>query len=200
MKSIAVACLGCLAFACSSSSVASGTPSTRATQPHLLIWTNWVPDPKVTNGPEPGYKPAFTGLTGHDVQAASARISNTGVDWVVDITFTARGKDLLRTLTRANVAACADPNADCAPRHLPLWFDLTPTDVGRWEDSPYVSTASQPFDLSCLDRATASDVCPKLITDPTTLQEIAGGQLEIGGFSEQVAKGIVDAIHSELHS
>src|SRR5947199_9289301 len=29
-----------------------------------LVYTKWVPDAKVTAGPQPGYKPALTGLTG----------------------------------------------------------------------------------------------------------------------------------------
>ena len=28
-----------------------------------LVYTKWVPNSKVTSGPEPGYKPALTGLT-----------------------------------------------------------------------------------------------------------------------------------------
>ncbi|HYM97242.1 MAG TPA: hypothetical protein VET26_08075, partial [Candidatus Sulfotelmatobacter sp.] len=36
-----------------------------------LVYTKWVPDSKVTNGPEPGYKPAFVGLTGDDISSAN---------------------------------------------------------------------------------------------------------------------------------
>ncbi|MGH7763211.1 MAG: hypothetical protein ACREOM_02190, partial [Candidatus Dormibacteraceae bacterium] len=39
-----------------------------------LVYTKWVADSKVTNGPEPGYKPAFVNLTGDDISSASASI------------------------------------------------------------------------------------------------------------------------------
>ena len=55
-----------------------------------LVYTKWVPDAKVTAGPEPGFKPALTGLTGDDISAASATIDSTGTSWVVNITFTGR--------------------------------------------------------------------------------------------------------------
>src|SRR5260370_3232807 len=40
-----------------------------------LDYTKWVAHPKGTGGPEPGYKPAFTGLTSDDIPTAA-----TGID------------------------------------------------------------------------------------------------------------------------
>lgn len=154
----------------------------------------------MTNGPQPGYRPALTGLTGHDVQSASASVGSDGASWVVNITFTPHGSDLFRTLTHNNVNACANPSAGCAQRHLPIWFDLTQADVDRWEDPSFVNKAAQLFDLRCLDRATATDVCPKLIADPVTLTVISGGHLAIGGFSEQTAAAVANAIMAELQA
>src|SRR5438445_6329642 len=71
-----------------------------------LVYTKWVPDAKVTAGPEPGFKPALTGLTGDDISAASATIDSTGTSWVVNITFTGSGATKFDNLTRDNVAAC----------------------------------------------------------------------------------------------
>src|SRR6266704_4795975 len=82
-----------------------------------LVYTKWVKDDKVTAGPEPGYKPELTGLTGDDIASANASIDQSGVAWVVNVTFTSRGADLFDKLTRENVAACpgdsnTDPNAN----------------------------------------------------------------------------------------
>ena len=43
-----------------------------------LVYTSWVPDAKVTGGPEPGYKPKLTGLTGDDITSASPNINTDG--------------------------------------------------------------------------------------------------------------------------
>src|SRR5215471_13318787 len=93
-----------------------------------LVYTKWVPDSKVTNGPEPGFKPALTGLTGDDISQASATIDQTGTSWVVNITFTGSGASKFDNLTRDNVAACpgdstTSPGANCAQRHLAIWLD-----------------------------------------------------------------------------
>src|SRR5215467_12740264 len=34
-----------------------------------LVYAKWVPDAKVTTGPEPGFKPELVGLTGDDIQS-----------------------------------------------------------------------------------------------------------------------------------
>ena len=167
-----------------------------------LVYTKWVADPKVTNGPEPGYKPELTGLTGDDIQSATASIDSTGTSWVVNITFTARGATVFDNLTRDNVAACpGDVNtvasANCAGRHLAIWLDLTQTDIDHWEDSSYVAKVTQNYDPSCLATQAADTVCGKFLTDPITIQEIAGGNAVIqGAFTQQSANDLAAGINS----
>src|SRR6266567_156038 len=110
-----------------------------------------VNDDKVTNGPEPGYKPALTGLTGDDISSATATIDPTGTSWVVNITFTSSGASKFDQLTRDNVAACpgdtaTSQTANCPQRHLAIWLDLTQKDLDSWEDSSYVAKVSSPYD------------------------------------------------------
>ena len=167
-----------------------------------LVYTRWVADQKVDSGPEPGYKPELTGLTGRDISAARAKLDTSGTAWVIDITFTPHGSALFSALTRANVAACpGDPNtessAQCAGRFLTIWLDLTQTDVDKWEDNGYVDKVSKPFDIQCLAGHVASVVCPKFVTNPITLEEINGGVAEISGaFDEQGAKALASGINS----
>src|SRR5690242_11926838 len=104
-----------------------------------LVYTKWVADAKVTGGPQPGYKPQLTGLTGDDISSASASIDPTGTSWVVNTTFTSTGATKFDALTRENVAACpGDPatvaSANCAQRHLTIWLDLTQSDIDHWDD------------------------------------------------------------------
>src|SRR5437588_11820569 len=67
-----------------------------------LVYTKWVADTKVTGGPEPGYKPAFTGLTGDDISSATAAIDQSGLGWVVNVVFTSSGDDIFSNLTTTN--------------------------------------------------------------------------------------------------
>ncbi len=167
-----------------------------------LVYTKWVKDPKVTNGPEPGYKPAFTGLTGDDISSASASIDQSGVNWVVNITFTQAGANLFADLTRANVNACpGDPNtsqtANCPERHLTIWLDLTQKDIDNWENASYVSQVSSPYNTACLADQTPNTVCGKFLTDPVTLQEIDGGNAQItGSFTQASANDLATGINS----
>jgi len=167
-----------------------------------LVYTKWVADTKVTNGPEPGYKPDFTGLTGDDISSASAAIDSTGTSWVVNIGFTSKGATTFDNLTRDNVAACpGDPNtsatANCPQRHLAIWLDLTQKDIDNWEDPTYVSKVQQPYDAACLAAQTETTVCGKLLTDPITIQEIAGGNATISGsFTQQSANDLATGINS----
>ncbi len=167
-----------------------------------LVYTKWVPDAKVTGGPEPGYKPQLTGLTGNDISTASASIDQTGTSWVVDVTFTSHGGDLFDTLTRDNVAACpGDPtttqSANCPQRHLTIWLDLTQNDINNWEDAAYVGKISQPYDPACLATQVEGTLCGKFLTDPITLQEISGGQATISGsFTQQSAQDLATGINS----
>jgi preprotein translocase subunit SecD len=170
-----------------------------------LVYTKWVADTKVTGGPEPGYKPAFTGLTGDDISSATAAIDQSGLGWVVNIVFTSRGADLFSNLTTANVAACpGDPNtvatANCAQRHLTIWLDLTQKDIDNWEDPTYVSKISQNYDTGCLATAKPDTVCPKLLVDAVTLQAITGGNAVISGggngFTQSAAQDLATGINA----
>jgi preprotein translocase subunit SecD len=167
-----------------------------------LVYTKWVPDTKVTNGPEPGYKPAFVNLTGNDISSANASIDQNGVSWVVNVNFTSSGGTTFANLTRENVAACpGDPNtvatANCPQRHLTIWLDLTQKDIDNWEDPAYVSRVSSRYDTGCLASQTASTVCGKFLTDPITLQEIDGGSATISGtFTQASATDLATGINS----
>src|SRR5467141_3360863 len=162
-----------------------------------LVYTKWVPDTKVTNGPEPGYKPALTGLTGDDISNATATIDTTGTSWVVNIQFPSRGATVLDNLTRDNVAACPGTTTDCPQRHLAIWLDLTQQDLDHWEDPSYVSKVMSPYDPGCLATQTADAVCGKFLTDPTTREEIAGGNAVISGsFTQQSANDLATGINS----
>src|SRR5438067_2523002 len=167
-----------------------------------LVYTTWVPDTKVTGGEYPGYKPALSGLTGDDIQSATATIDSTGTAWVVNITFTSHGADTFDRLTRANVAACPGDSttvasANCPQRHLAIWLDLTQTDIDHWEDASYVAKVSSPYDPGCLATQAAGTVCGKFLTDPITREEIAGGQAQISGsFTQQSANDLATGINS----
>ena len=167
-----------------------------------LVYTKWVSDTKVTGGPEPGYKPALTGLTGDDISSATAAIDTTGTSWVVNVSFTSHGATTFDNLTRDNVAACpGDPNttltANCPGRHLAIWLDLTQKDIDTWEDPSYAARISAPYDPGCLAAQTESTVCGKFLTDPITLSEIAGGNATISGsFTQLSANDLATGINS----
>ena len=167
-----------------------------------LVYTKWVADAKVTNGPQPGYKPAFTGLTGDDITSAVAAIDQTGGSWVVNVGFTSRGAGLFTDLTRANVAACPGDvatvaTANCAQRHLAIWLDLTQKDIDNWGDPAYVGKVTAPYDTGCLATAVATAVCGKFLTDPVTIQEIDGGNATISGaFTQQSATDLATGINN----
>lgn len=172
-----------------------------ATSQHAqLVYAKWVPDPGVTNGPEPGYKPALTGLTGADIAQATASIDPTGESWVVDVTFTPSGAALFAEITHDAVAACpGDPNtnpaARCPQRSIAMWLGLTQGDIGRWHDAAYVGKVSAPYDLGCLSAPTSKAVCAKLISNPLIISEVDGGQAEIyGALSRQAANALAAAI------
>jgi len=162
-----------------------------------LVYTKWIKDDKVTGGFHPGYKPAFTGLTGDDISSASASIDQTGTSWVVNITFTARGATVFDNLTRDNVAACPGAAADCPERHLAIWLDLTQADIEHWEDPSYVAKVSSAYDPGCLAAQKVGAVCGKFLTDPITREEIAGGQAQISGaFTQTSANDLATGINS----
>lgn len=167
-----------------------------------LVYTKWVPDSKVTGGPMPGYKPQLTGLTGDDISSATSAIDQTGTSWVVNVSFTSSGATKFDSLTRDNVNACpGDPNtsqtANCPQRHLAIWLDLTQKDIDNWEDPSYVAKVSAPYDPGCLASQTSTTVCGKFLTNPITLQEIAGGNATISGaFTQQSAADLAAGINS----
>ena len=190
-----------LAAALGTACAAPGQPDTSSYHPSLA-YTRWVPDARAMAGPEPGFRPQFTGLTGADVASATPAVDATGTSWVLDITFTARGKQLFAKLTKANVEACpGDPStaaaAQCAQRHLTVWLDLTQTDLDSWDDPTYAAHVSSIFDLKCLARNATGRVCGKLVTDPITIDEIDGGAAQIGGaFTQESATELANALNS----
>ena len=162
-----------------------------------LVYTKWVADTNVTNGPEPGYKPAFVGLTGDDISSASASIDQSGLTWGVNVNFTSTGGTTFANLTRDAVAACPGTGTDCAQRHLTIWLDLTQTDINNWENAAYVSAVSQGYNTGCLAAQTPNTVCGKFLTDPTTVTEIDGGAATISGsFTQQTATDLATGINS----
>jgi preprotein translocase subunit SecD len=168
-----------------------------------LIYTKWVADAKVTGGPHPGYKPAFTGLTGDDISSATAAIDQQGVGWVVNVSFTSRGSGIFGDLTTANVAFCpgtpgVDATASCPQRFLTIWLDLTQKDIDNWEDPTYAGKVSGYYDTVCLATATPTTVCPKLLVDAITQQAILGGQATISGqtFTQQSTNDLATGINS----
>jgi preprotein translocase subunit SecD len=167
-----------------------------------LVYTKWVADAKVTGGPEPGYKPALTGLTGDDIASANASLDPNGVGWVVNLSFTSHGSDLFGKLTTANVAACpGDPNvsatASCPERHLAIWLDLTQNDINHWEDATYAGTVSAPYDSNCLATKGPNATCPKFLVDANTTQPILGGQAFISGnFTQVTASDLATGINA----
>ena len=165
-----------------------------------LIYTKWVKDATVTGGPHPGYKPAFTGITGDDIQSATAAVDPNNVGWVVNVTFTSRGGNLFGDLTTANVAACqADANGNyCAERFLTIWLDLNQNDINSWSDPAYAAKVSQNYDTQCLATATPTTVCPKLLVDAVTQSAILGGQATISGlsFTQQSTNDLATGINS----
>lgn len=194
-----------LLAACESGSPSSvnypATLSPTTTARALLVFTTWVPDNKVANGPEPGYKPALSGLTGHDVQAATPVIDATGTVWMLNITFTPAGSTLFGKLTHDSVAACpgdaSGSGYGCAMRHLAIWLELTQTDIDNWENAAYVARVSEPFDLACLRRTPSATSCPKFLSDPITLAEIHDGVVAIScGCTQHAASDLAAAINS----
>ena len=191
-----------LVTACSTSgatAVSSPTASAKA----LLVFTTWVPDSKVNNGPEPGYKPALSGLSGHDIKSAAVTSDASGSVWLIQIAFTPQGTAMFAKLTGDNVAACpGDPltaaGAACPQRHLAIWLDLTQADIDHWEDPRYVAMVAAPYDLSCVSRGLDAEMCAKFLSDPITLEPIAGGSAQITGpDTQQSAKELAAAINSE---
>ena len=164
-----------------------------------FVVTTWTPDPKATGGPQPGYRPAFTGLTGDDVASADAAIDSSGTGWVVNVHLTPRGTALFADLTRANVAACpgdasTSQTATCPQRFLAMWVRLTQDDVDHWDDSAYANGVSAPFDGGFGPQNTY----PTLIEDAITLEAITGGEFQIAAGSRLDADYIAEGFNTRL--
>ena len=164
-----------------------------------LVYTKWVKDDKATTGPHPGYKPAFTGLTGDDISTSNAALDQQSTSWVVNVSFNSNGAGVFDRLTAANVAACASPDATtgqyCAERFLTIWLDLSQADVDKWDDPAYQAKLVTPYDAACLPSATVT--CGKFLVDAVTQQEIAGGNAQISGnFNQQSAQDLATGINS----
>ncbi|HZK73439.1 MAG TPA: protein translocase subunit SecD [Clostridia bacterium] len=163
-----------------------------------LVYTKWVVDAKSTNPLHPGFKPAFTGLTGDDISSASSALDSTGTQWVVNVTFNSRGSDIFDTLTRANVAACQqDPTTGsyCAQRFLTIWLDLTQADINNWDNAAYQQKLELAYNPACLPSTTVT--CGKLLVDAVTQSEISGGTAQISGsFTQQSAGDLATGINA----
>jgi hypothetical protein len=204
-RPIRLICVAALAVACGSSPSSTVPPkasvSPIAVQSTLLVFTKWTPDASVRNGVEPGYKPALTGMTGHDIDNASAGMNTTGQIWVISLSFTPRGRELYKQLTHDRVLACPGPSQDCPQRHLTIWLGLSQTDIDSWSDPTYAAKVSQPYDFGCLVHKTATVVCAKLVADPSIRDEIYGGIIEMGGnFTKQSATELADSINATAHA
>ena len=166
----------------------------------LLVFTTWAKDAAVTNGPQPGYRPALTGLTSREIASAAPIIDASGSTWLIAITFTPSGRRLFTNLTAGNVAACpgdaaTTPSANCPERHLAVWLDLTQSDIDHWEDPSYVAKVARQFDLPCLTGAASIVECGKFVSDPITIEPITGAQAQIAGnFTQQTAQDFAAAI------
>ena len=160
-----------------------------------LVYTKWVKDAASKNPIHAGYKPALTGLTGDDIQSASAALDQNSPFWIVNVTFTSRGAQVFDDLTRANVAACALSATTCPERYLTIWLDLTTQDIAKWDDAAYQAKLTLPYDPACLPSATVT--CGKFLIDPVTNQEIAGGQAQISGqFTQTQAQDLATGINA----
>jgi hypothetical protein len=169
--------------------VLGATSSTTTRVSSSLVYTKWVADANVTGGPQAGYKPAMTGITGDDVASVTGSNDPNSGGWGLDLTFTSGGRDRFASLTRDNVAACpgdpsADNNAACPLRHLTMWLGLTQADIDRWEDPTYVAAVSQSWSSG-----------GKLLVDLLTIQEIDGGEVVISGnLTQKEAQDLVAVI------
>jgi preprotein translocase subunit SecD len=141
-----------------------------------LVTTTWEKDPNPANSfsnpgqaISQGYRPKITGLTGDMVTSANASTdTQTGTQWVVNLSFDSRGQAIFGQLTTAAVAACPG-TADCPERHIAEWLDLTQNDINHWDDPGYAEAISQPTSVPG----------GKLLTSPYILSEIPGGTATI---------------------
>ena len=156
-----------------------------------LVTTTWAKDPNpgnqfqsAGNAVYPGYRPQLSALTGDMVSGASASTDQSGLNWVVNLTFDSRGSAIFGKLTQDAVAAC--PQGDCAERHIGEWLDLTQADIDHWDDPGYAAKLVLPVDQG-----------GKLLTNPTINEAILGGQAQISGsFTQASAKDLATLLNS----
>ena len=152
-----------------------------------LVTTTWVKDPSVTSGPEPGYRPQISPLLSSMVTNANASLDSNGISWVVNLTFDSQGSDIFGKLTTTAYNACAQ--SDCPEKHIAEWLDLTQDDINHWADPGFADRISAPTSLN-----------GKLLTNPTIIQPITGGQAQISGgnpgFTQQSSKDLATELNS----
>jgi hypothetical protein len=161
-----------------------------------LVYTTWVADAKALGGPEPGFKPALTSLTGAHVTQVTTTKDTTGDSWDLEVILDSTGTQLMSNLTRDNVAACPDTSSipDCAQRHLAMWIGLTQNDIDNWEDLGRANDVSRPVGAGCDAQTAAGASCAKLVIDALTTAQIDSGDIAISGFTQKEAQDLVDAI------
>ncbi|HVB77716.1 MAG TPA: protein translocase subunit SecD [Candidatus Nitrosotalea sp.] len=153
-----------------------------------LITTRWAPDPSVTGGPYPGYRPEITNLKSDMLTGANASLDSTGTQWVVNLTFNSQGAAAFSQLSTAAYSALSTCTAaqatTCPQNHLTEWLDLSQTDINNWNT-----------DVGQVYRPVAQG--GKLLTDPVIQQPITGGQAVISGsFTQQSAKDLATLLNS----
>ena len=152
-----------------------------------LVTTSWVADPKAPqDSPVPGYRPQISPLTSDMISNAQAALDQNGLNWVVNITFNSAGADQFGKLTTAAVNACPGSGQDCPARHIAEWLDLDQNDLDQWDTPGYAARVSAPIDQG-----------GKLITNPTIIEPILGGQAQISGqFTQQSAQDLATLLNS----
>ena len=151
-----------------------------------LIFTTWVKDPKAPagDGTSPGYKPKLSALSGDMVTSASASTDQNTGQWVVNINFNSEGQNLFGKMTNDAVNACPGSGNDCPERHVAAFLDLTQQDVDNWD--------AQAQQLSL-----PPEQGGKMLSNPTILEPIPGGQAQISGsFTADTAKALATDLSS----
>jgi hypothetical protein len=173
---------------------ASSTSTRQVTS--ALVYTTWVADAGALGGPEPGYKPALSSLTGTHVTQVSAAKDTSGDTWDLEVILDSTGTQLMSAMTRDNVAACPDSSAnpECAQRHLAMWVGLTQSDIDNWEDLVRANNVSRPVGAGCDVQTAPGASCAKLVIDALTTAEIDSGDIAISGFTQKEAQDLVNAI------
>jgi preprotein translocase subunit SecD len=168
----------------------AGVPAARAQEVIAktahLDFVKWVKDEKAPAGFQiaAGYRPQKTGLGSAQVTSASASLDANGINWQVTLNFNSEGAALFGTLTEAAVNACPGAGADCPERHIAIFEDLTDEDIANW-DTLAPGLSKYPQDGG------------KMLTNPTILNPIPGGQAQItGNFTQQSATTLALQINS----